>query len=236
MEILGIIPARGGSESIPLKNIMPIHGKPLIAYTIQSALKSKINRLIVSTDNKKIGKISENLGAEVPFFRPKKISTSSSRTQEAIAHTLNFVKKTEKYVPDIVILLQPTSPHRTTEMINKSINLLKHSQASSVISVMKAKKHPTQSFVLKNGFLKPSNIYHEKKYYQRQLIPDLYYATGAIYTFWTKTFTKYNSIYGHKPKSLIIKDDELNVDIDTKFDVFVSEMIFQHWSDFKKSS
>jgi CMP-N-acetylneuraminic acid synthetase len=179
-------------------------------------------------------KVSKRLGAEVPFLRPKRISTSSSPTQAAIDHTLNFVKKTENYIPDVVVLLQPTSPHRTTEMINKSINLLKYSNASSVISVMKAKKHPLQSFRLKNGFLKPSNPYHEKKYYQRQLVPDLYYATGAIYTFWTKIFTKYNSIYGPKPKPLLVKDDELNIDIDSKFDLFVSEMVFQHWPGFKK--
>ena len=236
MEILGIIPARGGSKSIPMKNIVSLCGKPLISYTIQAALNSKINRVIVSTDNKKIGQISKKLGAEIPFYRPKNISSVKSHHNHLIRHTLDFFKKNESYVPDVIVLLQPTSPHRTSEMINKSIQLLKKSNSSSVISVMKPNKHPFQSFILKNGFLKSFYYDREKKYYQRQLLPDFYYATGSIYTFWTKTFTKHDSIYGPKPKPMIINDDSLNIDIDFYFDLFISQMVFQHWSDFKKFS
>ena len=235
MKILGIIPARSGSKSIPMKNIVPLCGKPLISYAIQAATNSKINRVIVSTDSKKIAQISKKLGAEIPFYRPKNISSNTSHSNDVIRHALDFFKKTESYVPDIIVLLQPTSPHRTAKIIDKSIQLLKKSKSSSVISVTKPNKHPLQSFVIKNGFLKPFNSEIEKKYYQRQLLPDFYNPTGSIYTFWTKTFLKHNSIYGPKPRPLIINDESLNVDIDCKFDLFISKMIFEHWSDFKKS-
>lgn len=233
MEILGIIPARGGSKSIPMKNIVSLCGKPLISYTIEAALNSKINRTIVSTDNKKIAQISKKYGAEIPFYRPKNLSLVNSHPNDLIKHALDFFKTTESYVPDIVILLQPTSPHRTAKIINRSIELLKSKSSSSVISVSKPNKHPFQSFILKNGFLKSFYPNREKKYYRRQLLPNFYNATGAIYTFWTKTFLKYGSIYGPKPTPLIIDDDSLNVDIDFKFDLFISKMIFEHWSDFK---
>ncbi len=235
MEILGIIPARGGSKSIPMKNIVSLCGKPLISYTVKAALNSKINRVIVSTDSKKIAQISKKFGAEVPFYRPQNLASVKSHPNDVIKHALDFLKTTESYEPDIIVLLQPTSPHRTPEIIDKSIRLLKKSKSSSVISVSKPNKHPYQSFVIKNGFLKPFYPDKEKKYYQRQLLPDFYNATGSIYTFWTKTFMKYGSIYGTKPRPLIINDDSLNVDIDFKFDLFISKMIFEHWSDFKKS-
>lgn len=235
MSILGIIPARGGSKSISMKNIVNLSGLPLISYTIKAALNSKINRVIVSTDSKKISEISSKFGAEVPFLRPKKFASSSSHPNQVIEHALNFLEKNESYVPEIVLFLQPTSPHRTSEMINKSIQLLQNSKASSVVSVTKPDKHPFQSYVIKNGFLKAFYKNKEKKYYQRQLLPDFYNPTGAIYTFWTKTFKKYNSIYGPKPKPMIINNEILNIDIDFEFDLFLSEMIFKNWSKFKKS-
>jgi len=146
MKILGLIPARGGSKGIPLKNIQKLAGKPLINYTIESAKKSKIDKVIVSTDTKKIAQISTSAGAEVPFLRPKKISKDSSSTIKVIKHALKFLKLKQNYEPDIIVILQPTSPLRTAKMINNSINILKKSKCSSVISVSKIKSHPYASF------------------------------------------------------------------------------------------
>jgi len=228
MKTLAIIPARGGSKGVPLKNIKKLSGKPLIEYTITTALKSKkINKIIVSTDNEKIAKISKSLGVEVPFLRPKKISSDSSPTIDLVKHVIKKLEKDE-FIPDIITILQPTSPFRTSQMIDKSINLLRQSDATSVISVEKMKKHPYSSFWLYNKYLK-SFRKDSSKFHQRQLLPELFSPTGAIYTFWASTLIKYNSLYGPRIKPMIIDDEIINLDIDSNFDFFMAEMYKKYW-------
>ena len=191
-KILAIIPARGGSKGIRRKNLQKLSGKPLIAHTIIAAKKTKsINKIIVSTDDKEIGKISKNNGAEVPFLRPKQISKDTSSTIEVIKHALKFLQENQSYVPDIIILLQPTSPLRTSQLITKTINTLKKSKATSVITVSKITKHPYASYWLKNDFLKPFEK-NFTKYSRRQEFPDLFFPTGAVYTFWYDTLKKFS--------------------------------------------
>jgi len=228
MKILAIIPARGGSKGIPLKNIKKLSGKPLIKYTINTAQKSKkIDKIIVSTDNKKIARISKSLGVEIPFLRPKKISANSSQTIDLVKHVIKKLKKNE-FIPDIITILQPTSPFRTSQMIDESINLLKKFDATSVISVTEMKKHPYSSFWFQNKFLKSFKKDYQR-FYQRQLFPKLFYPTGSIYTFWTSTLTKYDSLYGPRIKPMIINDEMKNLDIDNEFDFFVAEMGMKYW-------
>ena len=233
MRILAIIPARGGSKGLPLKNIQNLVGKPLIVHTITSAKKSRlIDKIIVSTDDKKIAQISENACAEVPFLRPQKISQDNSSTLAVIKHALRFLYVNQSYVPDIIIILQPTSPLRTTKIINKAIKMLKTSNATSVLSVTKIKTHPYGSFWHKKKYLQPFSRSFSK-YNQRQKYPILYYPTGDIYAFWYKTLKKYNSIYGPKIKPLIIEDH--SIDIDGLFDLFICEMKILYWEKYKKS-
>ncbi len=233
MRVLAIIPARGGSKGIPMKNIQKISGKPLIAYTILAAKKSKqIDKIIVSTDNIRIAQIAKSYDVEVPFLRPKKLSNDKSSTIDAIKHGLDFLFVNQSYVPDIILILQPTSPLRTTKIINKSIEMLKKSNASSILAVSKIKTHPYGSFWYNKKYLKPFKPYF-KRYNRRQKYPPLYYPTGAIYTFWFKTLKKYDSIYGPRIKPLIT-EDEFNIDIDNMFDLFISEMKLLHWEKYKK--
>ena len=233
MEILAIIPARGGSKGIPLKNIQKLAGKPLLEYTIESAKNSKkINKIVVSTDSLKISKLAKLCGAEIPFLRPKNISGSKSSTIDAIKHTLKYFSN--QYVPDIVVILQPTSPFRTPKMIDTAIRLLEKSNATSVVSVSKGKLHPYQSYFYEDNFLKHFKNNREKKYYQRQQLPDLFYENGTVYAFWNKTLQKFDSIYGPRIKPLVAKKDEIHVDIDNKFDLFVSEMILMHWKKYQQ--
>ena len=224
MHILAIIPARGGSKVIPFKNIRKLAGKPLIEHTIESAKKSKyIDKLIVTTDNKKIAKIAEAAGAEVPFLRPKKISRDDSPSIEYVKHTLDFLSSNQLYIPDIVLILQPTSPLRTSNTIDRSIEMLRKSNASCILGVSKIKNHPFLSFWYKGQYLKPFKK-NFQKYYQRQKFPELYYPTGSIYTFWRETVKKYNSVYGPKIKPMII-DDITRIDIDEEFDFVMCETI-----------
>lgn len=231
--MLAIIPAREGSKGIINKNIQKLGNKTLIEHTILSAQKSKkIDKILISTDSQKISKIVSSLGIEVPFIRPKFLSRDSSQTIDVIKHGLKYLEK-QNYVPDIICLLQPTSPFRDDSLIDKSINLLINSNATSVISVSKIKTHPYASFWLQQNFLKPFKLKFEK-YSQRQTMSELYFPTGAIYTFSLNTLKKYDSIYGPKIKPLIISNED-KLDIDEIFDLFVAEMKLLHWEDFKKN-
>ena len=233
-KVLAIIPARGGSKGIYMKNIQKIAGKPLIQYTIEQALKSKlITRTLVTTDNQKIKKIAEGLGAEVPFLRPKKYSKDNSSALEVIIHTVNFLQKKTTKLQEIITFLQPTSPLRTTEMIDRSIKLLQKTNGTSVLSVFTRRQHPFRSFKIENRFLKPLRKDFEK-YYQRQKLPTLYYPTGTIYTFWTNTLKKYNSMFGPKIIPMVAKYNEHHLDIDDYFDMFVCEMVLTKWKSFQK--
>jgi len=232
MKILAIITARGGSKGIPQKNLRKLDGKPLIEYTIQSAKSSKlIDRIIVSTDSQKIANFSKSKKVEVPFLRLKKLSQSNSSTIAVINHTVNFLEKYENYIPDIITILQPTSPLRTSNDLDKSIKLLKNSKdVSSVLGVSKVKNHPFLCFKTKNSFLIPFK-FDFKKFYQRQKFPIFYYPTGSIYTFWYKTLKKSGNIYGSKIKPFVV-DVEDSIDIDTPYDLFQAEMRVKHWKQF----
>jgi CMP-N-acetylneuraminic acid synthetase len=232
MKILAIIPARGGSKGIPNKNMRKLVGKPLIEYTINVAKSSKlINKIIVSTDSQKIANFSKSKKVEVPFLRPRNISKSNSSTIDLINHTIDFLNIHQNYVPDIITILQPTSPLRTVEILDKSIKSLKNSQTSScVLGVAKVKNHPFLCFESKNSFLKPSKSDFQK-YYQRQQFPTFFYPTGSIYTFWNKTLKKYGNIYGPKIKPLLIDIDD-SIDIDSPYDLFQAEMKIKNWKKF----
>ena len=114
---LGIIPARIGSSEVKKKNIKLLKGKPLIYYTINAAINSKLDRVIVSTDSEEVANIAKSLGAEVPFLRPKFLSTNKSKAIDVINHVFDWLKIENDYIPDLVGYLQPTSPMRTKNHI-----------------------------------------------------------------------------------------------------------------------
>ena len=232
MKILGIITARGGSKGIPGKNLRKIAGIPMIQHTFNSAKNSKINKIILSTDDQKIARFAESQGIEVPFLRPNSLATDAAKTFDVIKHAIEHMEYVEKYVPDIIVILQPTSPLRTTKMIDTSIELLKKSNATSVISVSTVKTHPYSAFFYDGNFLKPFKK-DFKKFDRRQQYTPLYFPTGAIYTTLYKTISKNNSIYGNRIKPLITLQEE-SIDVDTKFDMFVSEMTLLYWKKYLK--
>lgn len=124
--IIAIIPARGGSKGIPRKNIRLLHGKPLIAWTIETALSTScLKRVIVSTDDEEIAEVAEKYGAEVPFLRPKKYAQDDTTDMPVYEHTLHWLEENERYIPDIVVWLRPTAPLRTSEDIKNAVNILR---------------------------------------------------------------------------------------------------------------
>src|SRR5688572_1736964 len=137
MNVLGIIPARGGSKGIPGKNIVPILGKPLLAYTAEAALASKrLTRVVLSTDDQSIAEVARACGVEVPFMRPPELAKDDTPTLPVLQDVVRRLEADgNKY--DAICLLQPTNPLRTTEMIDQSLLLFESKSADCVITVLR---------------------------------------------------------------------------------------------------
>ncbi|SVE12913.1 uncharacterized protein METZ01_LOCUS465767, partial [marine metagenome] len=188
--IVGIIPARGGSVGVPLKNIKNLNGKPLIYYTIQSAVESNcLDRIIVSTDHDEIAAISKSLGAEVPFKRPADISEDVD-TEYVLQHAVNYLEDEDSYDIDAVVLLQPTSPFRKPDTISKCVELYKMNEdADSVVSVNNVEGNRPE-WMLNLGDDYKVNPYNTPfmnggkpviKLAARQSFPTLYKQNGIVY-------------------------------------------------------
>jgi CMP-N-acetylneuraminic acid synthetase len=153
---LGIIPARGGSKSVPRKNLYPLLGKPLIVWSILSAKGAKsLDRFIVSTDDQEIAEVARRYGAEVPFLRPAEIAADDTPDLPVFQHALRVLRETEGYLPDVIVHLRPTQPLRTAEEIDQAVRLWAHSGADCVKSVRLASEHPFKMYRLHGERLVP---------------------------------------------------------------------------------
>ncbi|MCB2308250.1 acylneuraminate cytidylyltransferase family protein [Clostridium estertheticum] len=224
-KFLVIIPARGGSKSIPNKNIMSICGKPLIAYTIDAGKKSKyIDEIIVSTDSDVIKVIAEQYGAKVPFLRPEELSNDTSKSIDVVIHAINFYKKNDVSY-DYVILLQPTSPLRTFEHLDNAIEKLIESNSTSLVSVCEADENPVLMRRIENEKLKEV-ISFEGTNLRRQDLPTFYKFNGALYI-------NSNDMLINKRKFVdentvpYVMDKESSIDIDTMLDARLVELIIK---------
>lgn len=231
MKILAFIPARSGSKRIPKKNIKLLNGLPLIAYTIEAAKKSKyINRIVVSTDSKKIADIAKQFNAEVPFLRPGSISKADSTEMEFFNHALDWFVKNENYIPDLIVLLYPTSPFRKAESIDKAIEkMLRYPKADSLRSIRLCSEHPYKMWVIEKGHLKPfireknMNI-HTLSYH---LLPTVFIQNANIY------ITKPSTIKNKKSPTgdiiiPFIMDEMESIDINSPLDFAFAEMTLKN--------
>jgi N-acylneuraminate cytidylyltransferase len=184
--ILALIPARGGSKGVPRKNILPIAGKPLIAYSIQQARASKlINRVVVSTDDEEIAEVARAWGAEVPFMRPAWCAQDASPDIDVFCHALEWLHAQEGYRPEAVVHLRPPGPVRRVEHIDEAIELLlHHPEADAVRSVSLARQTPYKMWhVAASGHLKPVLELPDTPDCQslpRQRLPLVYWQNGYV--------------------------------------------------------
>ena len=226
MEIVAIIPARGGSKGIPRKNIKQLFGKPLIVWTIEHAKKSRyIGRITVSTEDKEIAEISKKYGAEV-IERPEELAKDETPTIDVIFHVLQVVKA-ENFEPGAVVLLQPTSPLRNAQDIDNAVELFLKNDCESVVSVCEVEHSLYWSFEIENRYLKP--IFGGKYLnMRRQDLPKVYTPNGAIYVSTPEILRKYKSFYCSKTIPYIMPP-ERSVDIDNEIDFMLAELLMRKY-------
>ncbi|TSC91520.1 MAG: N-acylneuraminate cytidylyltransferase [Parcubacteria group bacterium Licking1014_17] len=229
-KVLAIIPARSGSKGIKDKNIKSFCGKPLIYYTISEALKSRhIDRLIVSTDSEEYAKIARRFNAEVPFLRPKELATDSSPIVDTILHLIEKLKRDENYIPDYILLLQTTSPLRTSRDIDNCINILNSGDCDGVVSMCSTEQ---LLYGIKDGFI---DILFNKNWIRktnRQSLQATYRLNGsAIYLISREVFIKTRSFLKARIRPYIM-DRWQSLDLDDINDFINAEIIYRNRNKF----
>jgi len=221
VEVLALIPARGGSKGIPRKNIKDLGDHPLIAYSIASGLSSKlVTRTIVTTDDEEIARIARDYGAEVPFLRPEEIARDDTRDLPVFQHVLAWLQENEEYQPDVVVQLRPTSPFRSPELVDEAIQiLLDNPQANSVRGIVPSKQNPYKMWqVQDDGQMAPllDTEFIEAYNMPRQELPATFWQTGHIDAIRTQTILN-DSMSGEIVYACQI-DPWFSVDLDSLLD------------------
>lgn len=219
---LAIIPARGGSKRVPRKNVLDLCGKPLIAYTVEAALKSKyIDKVVVSSDDEEILQISKKFGAET-IKRPDILASDTATTFDAIKHAIDSLEKYE-----YIVLLQPTSPLRNSKHIDEAIELLKEKKASAVVSVCEMEHSPLWSNTL-DDTLSMNNFLKDEVLNKRSQDLEKYYRlNGAIYICKTELLLKEKSFFLKENIFAYIMDRKSSVDIDEEIDFKMAEFFLK---------
>lgn len=223
MKSLCIIPARSGSKSIKNKNIMNINGKPLIYYSIKTALNLKhLTKIIFTSDSKKYLNLAKKFGITNLHLRSKKLSSDNALTENLIEEILKDEKKLGNSY-DAILLLQPTSPFRKKNDLLKSYRLLSSKRYDTVVSIKQANDHPhrLKVFDKKEKYLK-NYLKNKYSFQPRQKLPKVYIRSGSIYYFKVSNLYKYKSIMGKKIFGIKV-DNKLGINIDTKEDVILAK-------------
>ena len=222
---LAIIPARSGSKGLKDKNIKELNNKPMIAYTIEAAQKSKIfDDIIVSTDSQKYAEIAKKWGATVPFLRSPSLATDTSATNDVVLYTIQELKSLG-FEYDYFMILQPTSPLRETADILGAVTLLFEKDANSVVSVCQAEHSPLYMNTIDES-LSIDGFLSEGIKTRRQDLPNYYRLNGAIYLSKVDYFLKYKSFYQEKSFAYIM-DKRNSVDVDDEVDFMIAERLME---------
>jgi len=231
MKILAIIPARGGSKGIKRKNLVSLNNKPLIVHSIEHAFAStRINRVIVSTEDTEIANVAKNAGAEVPFMRPPDLALDTVLDFPVFQHVIDELAARENYLPDIIVHLRPTAPYRKAEWIDAAIELLiNNSTADSVRSVSEVTQHPYRVFEIgSDNFLNPIMLHKHPEPYllRRQELPLMYFYNCVIDVTKPETLKNKNSMTGNKIIPFIMNPDDV-IDIDRPSDLEFARFFFK---------
>lgn len=226
MKVLYLITARGGSKGIPGKNTKPLNGKPLINYTVEVARQLSDDKLIcVSTDSEEIANTVEKTGLKVPFIRPAHLATDTAGSDGVIEHALTFYASKNIH-PDVLVLLQPTSPFRKTEHVKEALQLFTGNE-DMVVAVKESKANPYFTLLEENteGYLEKSKKLPEA-ITRRQDSPPVYEMNGAVYVINVKSFNRLKSLSKFTKLKKYIMSQEASIDLDTPLDWKLAELIF----------
>lgn len=219
-KILGIITARGGSKGVPRKNIKKLAGKPLIEWTIEAALKScYIDKLVLSSDCDDIIAVARAAGCCIPFKRPENLSGDEASSMDVILHTLNNIEHGFTHF----VLLQPTSPLRSNEHIDKMIEQFFVEGYDFMVSVTKLKKHPSFNYLINDGFLEPIIENGGIQLRRQEMIPTFEH-NGAIYIADIQKFIE-NPNFNNDQVGAFVMDRLDSIDIDNAFDFEIAELV-----------
>ena len=225
--ILGLITARGGSKGIPRKNVTLVNGKPLIAWTIETALKStSLSRVIVSTDDEEIARVSSDCSAEVPFLRPKELAQDDSPHIPVIVHAIEWLESHSNERPDYVFLFEPTSPFRSVEDIENATRLVREKKADSVIGVCRAPSHPYNARLIAQDGRLENHGYRPEGYLYRQILPPVYVVNGAIYLVRRDVVIEKSTLITEKTYAYVMPA-ERSLNIDDPWDLYLADLIFR---------
>lgn len=221
MKILCTICARGGSKGVPNKNIKELAGKPLIVHTIKQALASDmIDKVIVSTDSKKIAEIARKAGAEVPFIRPLELATDTIGKLPSVQHAAQYAMKQMHFIPDLVVDLDPTSPLRTQKDIKTCLDcIINDKETDVVITGYRSNKNPYFNMIeiRDDGFIELSK--NRGRFFSRQTTPVVYAMNASIFIWRTDKLFQDDYLFNDKVKIKIVEmPAERSVDIDSELD------------------
>ena len=224
--VTALIPARGGSKRLPRKNVKLLHGKPLIAWSIEVAKASKyIDRVIVSTDDEEIKKISEQYEAEVPFLRPEHLSNDHASSFDVIKHTINSLQLDRSN--ELIVLLQPTSPLRLVSEIDTALEFFVQKNAKGVVSISETEHSPMWSNTLPENGCMADFIRPEVQGKRSQDLPTFFRLNGSIYIYETLALVKQNKLFYDENVYGFQTSLETAVDIDTELDFLIAEAILR---------
>lgn len=222
--ILCVIPARGGSKGLPGKNIKNLAGKPLIAYSIEQAGRSRYtDRVIVSTDSSEIAAVARSFGADVPFLRPADLARDESSTIDVLLHAIEWLSRKERRRFDILLLLHATTPLRSVDDIERCIELLVDTRADNVFSVTEAHRNPYFNMVEVTGAGTVALI-KEGRFLTRQSAPSVYDMNSSIYAWWTEVLQREQGLFLQGTK-IYEMPKERSIDIDDLLDFRIAEML-----------
>jgi N-acylneuraminate cytidylyltransferase len=214
VKVLGVVTARGGSKGIPGKNLKPLAGKPLIAYSIDAARQSGVlDRLILTTEDAAIAEAARALGCEVPFVRPPELARDDTPHLPVMQHAVAWLRDRHAYLPDAVLILQPTSPLRHADDIRAAVDLLETSGADSVVSVSEVPAHYNPMRTLRIDAAGFATLYVtgepvRRRINRRQDMPEAWTMNGAIYLFRTHVlFDDEPSMYGSRTAAYVMPAD-----------------------------
>jgi len=216
--VLALIPARGQSKGIPRKNLLPIAGRPLIAYSIlQAQASQRVTRVVVSTDDPEIADVAREWGAEVPFLRPREYAEDLSPDLDVFRHALEWLERAEGYRPDLVVHLRPPGPVRRVELIDAAIDLLDaHPEADAVRSVSVARQTPYKMWRLaEGGYLEPMQRVPgvaDCQSLPRQRLPTVYWQNGYVDVVRPRAVLEKSSMWGDRVVPLVIDESLLELD------------------------